>query len=164
MAIQSMNNNKSPGIDNILAELYKKGGGLLLNRIHCLIKGVWREEKLPTDWTKNIIVPIYKNRGDKLQCKTYRGISLLCTGYKILTAVINNKLNKYTEHIIGEYQTGFRTGKTTTDQIFTVKNLLGKAWKHNVEIHQIFVDFQKAYDSIRRDKTVCDNGELWNPE
>ena len=164
MAIQSMNNNKSPGIDNILAELYKKGGGLLLNRIHCLIKGVWREEKLPTDWTKNIIVPIYKNRGDKLQCKTYRGISLLCTGYKILTAVINNRLTKYTEHIIGEYQTGFRTGKTTTDQIFTVKNLLGKAWKHNVEIHQIFVDFQKAYDSIRRDKTVCDNGELWNPE
>ena len=27
-----------------------------------------------------------------------------------------------------------------------------KAWEHNVEIHQIFVDFQKAYDSIRRDK------------
>jgi hypothetical protein len=28
MAIQSMRNNKSPGIDNIPAELYKKGGGL----------------------------------------------------------------------------------------------------------------------------------------
>ena len=27
-----------------------------------------------------------------------------------------------------------------------------KAWEHNAEIHQIFVDFQKAYDSIRRDK------------
>jgi hypothetical protein len=27
---------------------------------------------------------------------------------------------------------------------------LEKAWEHNVEIHQIFVDFQKAYDSIRR--------------
>jgi len=29
---------------------------------------------------------------------------------------------------------------------------LGKAWEHNVEIHHIFVDFQKAYDSIRRYK------------
>ena len=84
MAIQSMN-NKSPAID-IPMELYKKGGGLLLNKIHSLIKGTWREEKLPTDWTKNIIVPIYKNRGDKLQCKNYRGISLLRTGYKILTS------------------------------------------------------------------------------
>jgi sorting nexin-29 len=54
-------------------------------------------------------------------------MSLLCTGYKILTTVINNRLKKYTEHITGEYQAGFRTGKSTTDQIFTVKNLLGKA-------------------------------------
>jgi len=91
MAIQSMNNNKSPGIDNIPAELYKKGGGLLLNKIHSLIKEIWRKEKIPTDWTKNIIVPIYKNRGDKLKCKNYRGMSLLCIGYKILTTVFNNK-------------------------------------------------------------------------
>ena len=40
MAIQSMNNNKLPGIDNIPTELYKKGGGLLLNKIHSLIKGI----------------------------------------------------------------------------------------------------------------------------
>jgi hypothetical protein len=30
--------------------------------------------------------------------------------------------------------------------------VIEKAWEHNVEIKQIFVDFQKAYDSIRRDK------------
>ena len=107
---------------------------------------------MPTDWTTNIIVPIYKNRGDKLQCKNYRGISLLCTGYKILTTDLNNRLKKHTDHIIGEYQAGFRTGKLTIDQIFTVKNLLEKAWEHNVEIHQNFVDFQKAYDSIQKDK------------
>jgi hypothetical protein len=110
-AVQSMNNNKAPGIDNIPAELYKRGGDLLLNKIHSLNKGIWKEEKIPTEWTMNIIVPIYKNRGDKLQCKIYRGISLLCTGYNILTTVLNNRLKKYTEHIIGEYQAGFRTGK-----------------------------------------------------
>jgi hypothetical protein len=49
MAIQCMNNNKSPGINNIPAELCKKGGGLLLNKIHSLIKEIWREEKMPTD-------------------------------------------------------------------------------------------------------------------
>ena len=104
----------------------------------------------------HICVPIYKSRGDKLQCKNYRGLSFLCTGYRILTTVISNRLKKYTEHIIGEYQAGFRTGKSTTDQIFRVKNLLENAWEHNVEIRQIFVDFQKAYES--------NNGALWNPE
>ena len=73
---------------------------------------------MPTDWKKNIIVPIYKNKGDKLQCKNYRGISLLCAGYKILTTVIKNRLKKYTEHIIVEYQAGFKSGKSTTNQIF----------------------------------------------
>jgi hypothetical protein len=58
-AIQSMNNNKAPGIDNIPAELYKRGGGLLLYKIHSLIRGIWKEEKIPTDCTMNIIVPIY---------------------------------------------------------------------------------------------------------
>jgi hypothetical protein len=56
---------------------------------------------VPIDWKTNIIVPIYKNKGDKLQCANYQGISLLCTGFKILTTVIDNRLKKYTEHIIG---------------------------------------------------------------
>jgi hypothetical protein len=82
MAIQSMRNNKSPGIDNILAELYKKEGGLLINKIHNMIKGIWREETVPTNCKTNIIVPIYKNKGDKLQCKNYRRISLLAQDTK----------------------------------------------------------------------------------
>ena len=61
-----MNKNKSPGIETIPTELYKKGGGLLLNKTHSLIKGIWMEEKMPTDWKKNITVPVYKNRRDKL--------------------------------------------------------------------------------------------------
>jgi len=84
--------------------------------------------------------------------QNYRGLSFLCTRYRILTTVINNRLKKYTEHIIGEYQARFGTGKSTTDQNFTVKNLLENAWQHNVEIHHIFVDFQRACDSIRRDR------------
>jgi len=43
--------------------------------------------------------------------------------------------------MIGESQAGLRNGKSTTDKVFTVKNLFEKAWEHTVEIHQIFVDF-----------------------
>ena len=59
----------------------------------------------------------------------------IITMHRILTTVINNRLKKYTEHIIGEYHAGFRTGKSTTDQFLTVKHLLEKAWEHNIEIH-----------------------------
>ena len=65
-----MSNNKSPGIDTHPHRTYKNGGQLLKNKVHRLIKGTWREEKVPTDWKTNITVQIYKNMGDKLQCKT----------------------------------------------------------------------------------------------
>jgi len=48
----------------------------------------------------------------------------LCTGYKILTTVLNSSLKKYTDLITGEYQAGFRAGKSTADQICTVEHPL----------------------------------------
>jgi len=44
------------------------------------------------EWKTNIIVSVYKNKGDKLQGHNYTGISLLCTGYKILSTFLNNRL------------------------------------------------------------------------
>jgi hypothetical protein len=65
--MQSMRNNKSPGIDNIPIEFYKKGGQPLMNiLLHKLIRRIWVEEKGPAECKTNITVPIYKNKGHKL--------------------------------------------------------------------------------------------------
>jgi hypothetical protein len=37
------------------------------------------------------------------------------------------------------------------DQIFYIRQILGKKWKYNGTVHQIFIDFKKAYDSIKRE-------------
>jgi sorting nexin-29 len=75
---------------------------------------------MPSDWQRSIICPIYK-KGDKLVCNNYRGISLLCVPYQILTSILQDRLEPLAERIIGEYQAGFRKGMSTIDQIFTVK-------------------------------------------
>jgi len=36
--------------------------------LHSFIKRTWIEGKVPAEWKANIIVPVYKNKGDKLQC------------------------------------------------------------------------------------------------
>jgi len=61
LAIQSMSNNKSPGIDYIpYTNSTAQEGNLVINILHRLIKGIWIEKKVPTDWKTNIIVKIYK--------------------------------------------------------------------------------------------------------
>jgi hypothetical protein len=41
---------------------------------------------------------------------------------------------------------------STTDQIFYIRQILEKKWEYNGTVHDIFIDFKKAYDSVRREE------------
>jgi len=56
--------HKSPGIDQIPAELIKAGGRTIGYEIHKLIIFIWNKKELPEEWRESIAVPIYK-KGDK---------------------------------------------------------------------------------------------------
>jgi hypothetical protein len=91
--IQKLRNNKAPGPDNIISELIKGGGQKLKHRIYMLILKIWEKDELPADWENSIICPIYK-KGDRLQCKNYRPITLLNVTYQIFATILCNKLSK----------------------------------------------------------------------
>jgi hypothetical protein len=38
-----------------------------------------------------------------------------------------------------------------TDQIFYIQQILEKKWEYNGTIHQLFIDFKKVYDSVRKE-------------
>jgi hypothetical protein len=76
IAIGKLKSYKSPGTDQILAEMIKAGGETLYYETHRLICSIWNKEELPQQRKESIIVPIYK-KGDNTDCNNYRGISLL---------------------------------------------------------------------------------------
>ena len=88
LAIDKLKSQKSPGNDQIPAELIKAGSRTICLEIHKLITSVWKNEKLPEEWKESIIVPVHK-KGDKTDCSNYRGISLLPTSYKILSNILH---------------------------------------------------------------------------
>jgi hypothetical protein len=69
IAIGKLKSYKSPGTNQIPAELIKEGGETLYSEIHRLICSIWKEE-LPQQWKESVIVPIYK-KGDKTDCNNY---------------------------------------------------------------------------------------------
>lgn len=92
MAISAMKNNKAPGPDGIIVELYKRSEQLqsiLLKVINHHI----REKELPYDLKKGLIILLYK-KGDETLLKNYRPITLLNPDYKIITGTLNNRLIK----------------------------------------------------------------------
>jgi len=40
---------------------------------------------------------------------------------------------------------------STIDNIFCIPQILEKKWEYNEPVHQLFIDFKKAYDSVRRE-------------
>ena len=46
---------------------------------------------------------------------------------------------------------GFRCNSSTIDQIFCIRQILEKKWEYNGTTHQLFIDFKKAYDSVKRE-------------
>jgi len=150
LAIGKLKSHKSPDIDEIRAESFKAGGGTICGEIHKLITSIWKKEKLPEEWKESIIVPIHKKE-DKADCNNYRGISRLPTTYKILSNILLSRLTPYAKEIIGDHQCGFRRNRSTIDHIFCIRQIIEKKWEYNEEVHQLFVDFKKAYDSVRRE-------------
>jgi len=121
LAINKLKSHKSPGTDQILAELIKAGGRTICLETHKLITSTWKNEKLPEEWKELIIVPIHKKR-DKTNCSKYRGISLLPTTYKILSNNLLSRLIPYVKEIIRDHQCGFRHNRC-------IHQVLEKKWK-----------------------------------
>ena len=112
IAIQSLENDKyHMWIGQAYQQKYIKLEGQLW-KLECLIyikKTIWMKVYLNIGQS-GVISPIYKNR-DKIQCSNCRGMSLLCTAYKIFTTMLLTRLKTYSESIIGKYKAGFRKGR-----------------------------------------------------
>jgi hypothetical protein len=153
--IKCLKSHKAPGTDQILAELLKKRWETIWRRTHYLIKLIWVQHKMPEEWSMGIIQPIYK-KGDKLECSSYRAITLLNVTYKLLSGILYNRLTVYAEEIVGDYHWGFHANRSTIDHVFTVRQTQEKAYEYNIHLHNLFLDFKQAFDSVNRDRMLND--------
>ena len=81
---------------NITAEAIKYGGDELAVRLLKLVNVIKTRQKPPSDWTKNLIVPLTK-KGGLTEIINYRVISLMSVAaklyHKLLLNRIRDKLN-----------------------------------------------------------------------
>ena len=142
---------KAPGICGIVPEMLKAGGEVVVDWMAKVFNMVWREGEAPRDWKNAVIVPVYK-KGSKLDCTNYRGICLMSVVGKVFARVLNERVKGLTVDKVMDEQGGFRAGRGCNDQIFAVKQIVEKTIEKDKKTYMAFVDLEKAYDSVSREK------------
>ena len=91
-AVKKMKNGKATGPDKIPVEVWKSLGEFGIDQLTVLMKKIWRDEKIPTEWRNSVITPIYKEKGDIQDCGNYRGIKLMSHTMNIWEKIIDQRL------------------------------------------------------------------------
>jgi hypothetical protein len=137
-----------PCTDQILAKLKQAGGITLCSEICRLTTSIWNRKNCHTSG-RDPLLYLFIKRVIKLT-NNYRRISLLPTTYKILSNILVSRVAPYVEKIIWDHNCGFQHNRPT-DKRFCIWQILGRKWVYNRTAHQLFTDFQKAYDLLRRE-------------
>ena len=123
--------------------MIKAGGKTICCEIHQLIISVWNKEELPEEWNESIIVSI--RRGIKL-IVVIIGEYHFCQLLTKCSQILLSRLTPHPEKSIAGHQCGFPRNRSTIDHLICIRQILGITWKYNEVVHQLFVDFKKAYD------------------
>jgi len=89
-----------------------------------LCSGIVKEGFISEDWKSSVVLPIYKGKGDPMDCGSYRGIKLLEHAVKVVERIF-----KYTflhQINLDDMQFGFMKDKGTTDAIVVVGQMQGE--------------------------------------
>ena len=146
--LKAMNRNKSPGSDGFSSEFFKEFWNKLGPFIVRSLNYGYSTGELSITQKEGIIVCIPKENKPKQFLKNWRPITLLNTVYKLGSGVIANRIKTGLDKIISKDQTGFMAGRYIGENTRLIYDLLDYTEERNIPGLLLFIDFEKAFDSV----------------
>ena len=146
-ALGQMKSNKSPGVDGLPYEFYRQFWSGLGVDLVSVFNDCLRSGRLPFSQRTGLITLLYK-KGDKLETKNWRPISLLCTDYKLLSKVLTNCLVAVISSVVGPEQVCGVPGRLSSENIRLLADVVNLAHRSNTGAALISLDQEKAFDRV----------------
>ena len=104
----------------------KLGGNAVLISLHTVLCSVWSTGIIPTDWTRGLVVPRWKGKGDSQDCNNFRGVMHSVSG-KVFPRIILDRVHHHLLVHQSPEQSGFTPKRSTIDHILALRVLT--EWK-----------------------------------
>ena len=146
-AVKNMKKHKAVGADGIPVEVYQTSAEafeLLFDLLTC----IWTSEQVPTQLSVAVFKMLFKHKGSPDDPSKYRCIGLLNSAYKVLSAVMLQRLIKETQHYLQDWQAGFRQQRGCRDNVMILRTLVSKALREGTPLILTFIDYAAAFDSV----------------
>jgi hypothetical protein len=119
MAIFDMEHNKAPGPDGFPAEFYQLFWEIVKPDLMSLFVE-FHSGRLPIHSLNFGILTLLPKVNDAVRIQQFRPICLLNVSFKIFTKVLNNRLLKVADKLIGPSQTAFIPGRYIMEGVVTL--------------------------------------------
>ena len=160
--LKQLNLDKAAGPDGIPTILLKKCAEQLAIPLSTLFQKTLDESKIPNDWKKAKITPIFK-KGTKKCPGNYRPVSLTSQPCKVLERILKRHITRYLDEqkLITVHQHGFVRRKSCQTNLLEMFEDCTKMLDDGENLDIVYLDFQKAFDTVphcRLIKKLCGYG------
>ena len=147
--LKNLNVNKAQGPDGIPPRILKELCEQLANPLSVLFNKSLEEGKIPSDWKKADVVPIFK-KGTRADPGNYRPVSLTCILSKVLESFVRDALVSHMmdNKLYSSCQHGFRKHRSCVTQLLEVMEHFTDFYDNGNSFDVIYFDFKKAFDSV----------------
>ena len=92
-----------------------------------------KESCFPDCWKVSLVVPVFKNVGERSTAKNYHPISLLSVVSNVFEKLVNNRIADHLEKcaLFSDFQYGFRSSQSTADLLTVVSGRIARAFNRS---------------------------------
>ena len=149
--------DKAPGPDGINPTTLAELADVLAKPISIIFRISLDSGRIPDDWRKAQVSPIFKNKGSRLNSTNYRPVSLTCILCKTMETLVRKHLVNHLEsnNIISRHQHGFTTGRSCITQLLETLDIWTEILDDGGGVDVVYTDFMKAFDSVPHRRLVA---------
>ena len=154
--LRELDVRKASGPDGVSSWILKECGDQLASKIRKLIMYSIQEGKVPKDWKRADIVPIFKS-GNKESPGNYRPVSLTSVVAKLCEKVIKKRWSENPERRerIAKGQFGFRKGRScVTNLLCFYSRVIDVVQEREGWADGIYLDLRKAFDKVPHKRLI----------